>query len=71
MKNAMKDIGVPPLDVALIRIGEKTGSLTSVARFLSEYYEERHKIEQSLKGAAVKPGLLLGSAGVSVYEHFG
>ena len=58
LHGAMQRLGRPPLEVALVKVGEKTGNLTTVSRFLSEFYEERHKIEQSLKSAAIKPGLL-------------
>lgn len=43
LHQAMAQAGLPPLDIALIKVGEKTGKLTDVARYLSDYYAERDK----------------------------
>ena len=52
---AMAVEGLAPLDVALIKVGEQSGTLSETERYLVQFYEERHELERSIKRALVKP----------------
>lgn len=49
----------PPLDRALVRVGEVNGTLTETLRYLANYYEERHALGRSFRSALVKPAFLI------------
>ena len=53
---------LPPLDRAIVRVGETNGKLADVLRYLASYYEERNTIEKAMKAAATKPALLIASS---------
>ena len=49
----------PNLDVALVDLGEETGSLAHSCQFLGEQYEQRAQIERSIEAASLLPLLLV------------
>ena len=60
LHTAMSDL--PPLDRAIVRVGETNGKISDTLRYLASYYEERNTIEKAMKSAAVKPALLIASS---------
>lgn len=48
----------PPIETAILKAGEASGQLPEALKFLSDYYEEKHQIEKSVKHALGYPGLL-------------
>lgn len=55
LNQAMAAAGFPRLEVAMMKVGETTGEMTTTTKMLSQYYLERHEIERSFKAALVKP----------------
>lgn len=55
---AMRAESFPPLDVALIQIGEKTGTLSEICRYLCNFYEQRYEVEKSVRKSLTKPALI-------------
>lgn len=55
LHRAMEAEGISPLDVALIKVGEKTGTLSETAKFLMQFYDERAALERSVRRALIRP----------------
>ncbi len=53
---------LPPLDVALVKVGEKTGNLSEVMNFLAVFYDGRAALERSFRRAMMKPFFLFISS---------
>lgn len=62
LHRAMEIERLPQLDVALIKVGESTGTLSDIAKFLTRYYEERATLEKSVRRAMIRPFLLFLSS---------
>ena len=55
----MKLMKYPQLDIALVELGEETGSLPASLKFLGDTYDQRSQIETAMQGAAVLPIVLI------------
>ncbi len=55
----LRQLRYPSLDVALIELGEETGTLPSTLKFLGDTYEQRAQLEQTMVSAAFLPTLLV------------
>jgi len=62
LHRAMEIEEISAIDVALIKVGEKTGTLSETAKFLMQFYEERAALERSVRRALIRPFLMFLSS---------